>query len=272
MLQLHRHLRSSSSKAFTLIELLVVIAIIAILAAILFPVFAQAKAAAKSAVCLSDQKQIALGAIMYCNDYDDSFPLQQVVSNSPAGTNIQFWWFSITIGAPATVDPAGGFLQPYMKNFEIQGCPSAQLTNIFALYFPGTKTPVQAIGQLNVINGANASNISNVATTILTADCGALDGTASGPPATAEYGIFATSSIPGRIQGRHPNKRANVSWVDGHAKSARVNLLDSKTLLPSYAARIEQYTMGFVVPPGVGLLSDPKAFCYYQLQKTDVCQ
>src|SRR5690349_6011355 len=60
-------------KAFTLIELLVVIAIIAILAAILFPVFAQAKLAAKKSADLSNQKQISLGAIMYCSDYDDFF-------------------------------------------------------------------------------------------------------------------------------------------------------------------------------------------------------
>ncbi len=61
-------------KAFTLIELLVVIAIIAILAAILFPVFAQAKAAAKSASDLSNEKQTALGMLMYAGDVDDQFP------------------------------------------------------------------------------------------------------------------------------------------------------------------------------------------------------
>lgn len=61
-------------KAFTLIELLVVIAIIAILAAILFPVFAQAKAAAKKTAAISNQKQIGLGAIMYCGDWDDKYP------------------------------------------------------------------------------------------------------------------------------------------------------------------------------------------------------
>ena len=64
----------NSNRAFTLIELLVVIAIIAILAAILFPVFAQAKVAAKKAVSLSNQKQIGLGTIMYAGDFDDNLP------------------------------------------------------------------------------------------------------------------------------------------------------------------------------------------------------
>jgi len=63
----------SVNKAFTLIELLVVIAIIAILAAILFPVFAQAKLAAKKAVVISNLKQISLGMLMYTNDSDDMF-------------------------------------------------------------------------------------------------------------------------------------------------------------------------------------------------------
>jgi prepilin-type N-terminal cleavage/methylation domain-containing protein/prepilin-type processing-associated H-X9-DG protein len=60
-------------RAFTLIELLVVIAIIAILAAILFPVFAQAKVAAKNAADISNNKQLDLGLIMYANDYDDRY-------------------------------------------------------------------------------------------------------------------------------------------------------------------------------------------------------
>jgi prepilin-type N-terminal cleavage/methylation domain-containing protein len=62
-------------RAFTLIELLVVIAIIAILAAILFPVFAQAKEAAKATQSLSNHKQLALSQLMYANDYNDAFPL-----------------------------------------------------------------------------------------------------------------------------------------------------------------------------------------------------
>jgi prepilin-type N-terminal cleavage/methylation domain-containing protein len=63
-----------SRRGFTLIELLVVIAIIAILAAILFPVFAQAREKARQATCSSNQKQIGTGFMMYVQDYDETFP------------------------------------------------------------------------------------------------------------------------------------------------------------------------------------------------------
>ncbi|RYG46755.1 prepilin-type N-terminal cleavage/methylation domain-containing protein [bacterium] len=76
----------TSNRAFTLIELLVVIAIIAILAAILFPVFAQAKTAAKRTSDLSNVKQIALGVTMYMGDVDDVVPLNRIVENGAD------WW------------------------------------------------------------------------------------------------------------------------------------------------------------------------------------
>jgi prepilin-type N-terminal cleavage/methylation domain-containing protein/prepilin-type processing-associated H-X9-DG protein len=66
-----------TARGFTLIELLVVIAIIAILAAILFPVFAQAREKARAISCLSNEKQIGLAILMYNEDYDETFPLQQ---------------------------------------------------------------------------------------------------------------------------------------------------------------------------------------------------
>src|SRR5437667_5116621 len=64
-------------RAFTLIELLVVIAIIAILAAILFPVFSQARENGRNSVCLSNMRQISNAILMYTQDYDEAFPLNR---------------------------------------------------------------------------------------------------------------------------------------------------------------------------------------------------
>jgi prepilin-type N-terminal cleavage/methylation domain-containing protein/prepilin-type processing-associated H-X9-DG protein len=104
----------SRLRAFTLIELLVVIAIIAILAAILFPVFAQAREAARKTQCTSNLKQIATGSYMYAQDYDEVM-VPSYVSNNPA--------------TPA--NPLGGNwtgwsenIQPYVKNLGVLRCPS----------------------------------------------------------------------------------------------------------------------------------------------------
>ncbi len=86
---------------FTLIELLVVIAIIAILAAILFPVFAQAREAARKTMCLSDSKQLALGWLMYAQDYDETF-VMTAVCHGCSSTGGQIYWLEV--------------LEPYIKS------------------------------------------------------------------------------------------------------------------------------------------------------------
>src|SRR4051794_16440535 len=106
-------------RAFTLIELLVVIAIIAILAAILFPVFAQAKAAAKKTACLSNVKQMATAAQLYLGDNDDSYP--STVAYFPSGftfPNQSYWYFGFhfTSDSACWLDPALGTLYPYQKS------------------------------------------------------------------------------------------------------------------------------------------------------------
>jgi prepilin-type N-terminal cleavage/methylation domain-containing protein/prepilin-type processing-associated H-X9-DG protein len=99
---------TSPRRAFTLIELLVVIAIIAILAAILFPVFAQARAKARQTSCVSNTRQIGMAFAQYATDYDECFPLSTDSGRDNSWVNT---------------------LQPYIKNRQIYRCPDDKSTN-----------------------------------------------------------------------------------------------------------------------------------------------
>ncbi|MGC8666716.1 MAG: DUF1559 domain-containing protein [Chthonomonadales bacterium] len=121
--------RKSGGRAFTLIELLVVIAIIAILAAILFPVFAQARESARMTSCLSNMRQLGTALRMYGQDYDETYP------------NIRIW-------APGNGDLNKGLIwknvvMPYIKNKQIFACPS----NPYAKLTPGNKATQNPNGQ-----------------------------------------------------------------------------------------------------------------------------
>jgi prepilin-type N-terminal cleavage/methylation domain-containing protein len=198
---------NSLRRAFTLIELLVVIAIIAILAAILFPVFAQAKEAAKKTADLSNVKQQGTAIAIYQGDYDDLNPLQAGMDATGVwGYNFNKYVPYDWAGANST--PAGrmpyseGFyantIQPYMKNFDmlvIPGSPNgAEYQAATPIAAGKTKRPtsyayngllsgysstaIAAVAQLPVITDANGNvnakgwGFANPALTCATANSG----------------------------------------------------------------------------------------------------
>lgn len=185
-------------RGFTLIELLVVIAIIAILAAILFPVFAQAREKARATSCLSNLRQIGTANLMYIQDYDDTFP-----SNYVATLPTPYW--CDPMDDPSAQPNWWSELMPYVKNQAIFLCPSA------------TNTQYEEPGHANTSYMANWWVIYNGTTTE------AMVKEVSRCPVYVDAG--ATWSGAWTYDGRdgtfpiaiHSNG-INADYVDGHAK------------------------------------------------------
>jgi prepilin-type N-terminal cleavage/methylation domain-containing protein/prepilin-type processing-associated H-X9-DG protein len=211
-------------KGFTLIELLVVIAIIAILAAILFPVFAKAREKARQSSCLSNVKQISLGVLQYCQDYDEAYP------NVYNGTTQPNCYGIIQL------------LDPYTKNTQVHNCPSAD--QVSSLTMLGSRSYAYNLNLFPSIAAApKMSQVLRPADIIMMSDAmedGNLPGWLLGP----SYGWLKTdldgkncqicggthnSMFPGTGSGhswqqpgcnffpRH-NGMGNVGFCDGHAK------------------------------------------------------
>jgi len=150
-------------KGFTLIELLVVIAIISILAAILFPVFARARESARRTSCLSNLKQIGLGALMYTQDYDEKFMLISVNGLSSSDDKNPFGWADA--------------LAPYLKSVQIFQCPSeptgGSISNSQFTYKPNDHRYTDYWYNL-MVHRKSISSLDNPSLTVLSGDGGAV--------------------------------------------------------------------------------------------------
>ena len=186
-------------KGFTLIELLVVIAIIAILAAILFPVFAKAREKARQTSCLSNLKQIALGTLMYAQDYDERLPHHWV---DIPGDRQLYWWERI---------------QPYIKNYQLYACPSKPLYAHSATY--GTMA-ISYGYNCGFLAGQSMAVIQRPSERIMYGDGWTPDGNGLDPrisPTNGGGGCngWVPSYNPDNM--RH-NDGANWAFCDGHVK------------------------------------------------------
>jgi prepilin-type N-terminal cleavage/methylation domain-containing protein/prepilin-type processing-associated H-X9-DG protein len=198
-------------RGFTLIELLVVIAIIAILAAILFPVFAKAREKARQASCMSNLKQLALGMLMYVNDYDDRFFtgssrwLGGTYGVNPVVPGVPDMNWHATYGYQ---DSWVNMIYPYVKNAQIYRCPSRSTAVCMGVDYG---VPHYGFNAPNTRITIFYNNYPGLGTFTRPAETMLVTEKSSGNPA---YVLDPAYYV---CDARH-NEGGNVAFVDGHVK------------------------------------------------------
>jgi len=211
-------LSRKSMTGFTLIELLVVIAIIAILAAILFPVFAQAREKARQISCLSNMRQIAVAVNMYVQDNDERLffrggSAKNVMrNNTPNSLNAFRWW---------------NLLMPYIKNNDLFACPSDSMPTL-SPDVNGNDVIRRSYIANTAAEDLTLAEVDDPVETIVVTEKTDLIGI---PPAAntsswigAFNGEMSNNPATNGVAARH-NGGLNSSFLDGHAKWYTLNAI-----------------------------------------------
>jgi prepilin-type processing-associated H-X9-DG protein/prepilin-type N-terminal cleavage/methylation domain-containing protein len=211
-------MRTRSRRAFTLHELLTVTAVIAILGAILHPVFARAREAARQTSCASNVKQISVALLLYSEDYDQITIRDRFTR--PDGTHYSWVWA----------------LQPYIRK-PVWTCPSDR--NPADAWDGSDSDPAVSYGYNYLfLNGVPLATVQKPDATVGVLDSGGYD--ASGDPqlqgsivnpvgAALPSALAAAGYTSTHSQYRH-SEYANVGYLDGHVKAHKAGLVEQKSL------------------------------------------
>lgn len=191
------------SRGFTLIELLVVIAIIAILAAILFPVFARAREAARATSCKSNIKQMGLAFAQYVQDYDETWPKDNL-----GGANNAGW---------------ADELQPYIKNTGIYQCPSEAVKTAVG---PTANNYVDYSFSRRLGQTVSDATLQKPASIIVLLDgyAGTAAARSGGCDLALNAGHGSNCAAAGwaKVAAPRHSETTNILFADGHAKAVKV--------------------------------------------------